>query len=291
MAEKIGILHPGDMGISVAAAAVAGGNEVYWASEGRSLETRARAEGQSLRDARSVRALAERCELILSVCPPDAAEAVAEELIGHGFQGLLVDANAISPARAVRIGERLAAAGAAFVDGGIIGGPAWQRGTTWLCLSGAAATRVAACFEGGPLEIEVLDGPVGRASALKMCYAAYTKGTTALLGAIMAAAENLGVRGPLYGHWARNGASFIPQSEKRVNEGAVKAWRWVGEMEEIAATFKAAGMPEGFHLAAAAFYRHLSGFKGEQAAPAIDAVLAVLSQTAKTETASEGKPA
>jgi 3-hydroxyisobutyrate dehydrogenase-like beta-hydroxyacid dehydrogenase len=191
-----------------------------------------------------------------------------------------VDANAISPARAVRIGERLAASGAAFVDGGIIGGPAWQRGTTWLCLSGAAATRVAACFEGGPLEIEVLDGPVGRASALKMCYAAYTKGTTALLGAIMGAAENLGVREPLYGHWARNGASFIPQSEKRVTEAALKAWRWVGEMEEISATLEQAGMPEGFHLAAAEFYRHLSGFKGGQVAPAIDSVLGALPRSA-----------
>ena len=279
MADRIGILHPGDMGISVAAAAMAGGNEVYWASEGRSPETRARAEGQSLRDARSVRALVERCEVILSVCPPDAAEAVAEEVLGHGFQGLLVDANAISPVRAVRIGERLRAAGADFVDGGIIGGPAWQRGTTWLCLSGAAAKRVARCFEGGPLEIEVLDGPVGRASALKMCYAAYTKGTTALLGAIMGAAENLGVRGPLYGHWARNGASFIPQSEKRVNEGAVKAWRWVGEMEEISSTLAEAGMPAGFHLAAAEFYRHLAGFKGAQSAPTIESVLAALSQT------------
>lgn len=291
MAEKIGILHPGDMGISVAAAAVAGGNEVYWASEGRSPGTRARAEGQALRDARSVPALVERCDVILSVCPPDAAESVAEAVLGCGFRGLLVDANAISPARAVRIGERLEAAGAEFVDGGIIGGPAWQRGTTWLCLSGGSARRVAACFEGGPLEIEVLDGPVGRASALKMCYAAYTKGTTALLGAIMGASENLGVRESLYGHWARNGASFISQSEKRVNEGALKAWRWVGEMEEIAATFKAAGMPEGFHLAAAEFYRHLSGFKGEQTAPAIDAVLAVLAQAAKAEAASEGKPA
>src|SRR4051794_30374376 len=121
-AMRIGILHPGEMGVSVAAAARRAGHEVCWASAGRSAATRARAERARLRDVESVSALCAGCDLVLSVCPPAAAEAVAREVAACGFRGLYLDANAVSPARAVAIGEVVTAAGAGFVDGGIIGG-------------------------------------------------------------------------------------------------------------------------------------------------------------------------
>src|SRR6185436_14581844 len=101
---------------------------------------------------------------------------------------------AISPQRAERIGHAVTDAGAAFVDGGIIGGPAWKPGSTWLYLSGVDADKAAAYFSAGPLETQVIGEAIGKASALKMCFAAYTKGTTALLCAVLGAAEALDVR-------------------------------------------------------------------------------------------------
>jgi 3-hydroxyisobutyrate dehydrogenase-like beta-hydroxyacid dehydrogenase len=179
--ETIGIIHPGAMGISVAASALRSGQQVCYASEGRSDATRARAAEQDLRDLGTMAALCAECSIIISVCPPHAAEDVAGQVISQGFKGLYLDANAISPQKAERIGNLLAEAGISVVDGGIIGGPAWTPGETWLYLSGKDARRVADCFSAGPLEVSLIGPEIGKASALKMCYAAYSKGTTALL--------------------------------------------------------------------------------------------------------------
>ena len=218
MPDQIGVLHPGAMGISVAAAAANGGHEVLWASAGRSSDSRKRAEQANLGDAGSVAELCGRSSVVISVCPPEAAETVANEVLGHGFAGLYVDANAISPQRARRIGQAMHKAGADFVDGGIIGGPAWKPGMTWLCLSGPSAAKLAQIFSAGPLEAEILDARIGQASALKMCFAAYTKGTTALLASIAAAAEALGVRDELF--TAIGGVSGLISRSKPSNASA-----------------------------------------------------------------------
>ncbi len=249
------------MGISIAASAHNGGHAVYWASEGRSASTRMRAEQQGLRDAGTLAHLCATCTLIVSVCPPDAAEALAQAVTAQHFAGLYVDANAIAPQRAQRMGERLAAAGIAFVDGGIIGGPAWKPNSTWLYLSGPQAQEVADCFAAGPLEARVIGAAIGKASALKMCYAAYSKGTTALLCAVLGAAQQLGVRENLFQQWAQDGAGLAEQAGPRAQAVTAKAWRFVGEMEEIAATFRAVNMPGGFHDAAAEVYGRLAPFK------------------------------
>jgi 3-hydroxyisobutyrate dehydrogenase-like beta-hydroxyacid dehydrogenase len=251
---------------------------VYWASEGRSPATRARAEKIGLRDAGTLANLCAECAIVVSVCPPHAAESVADQVIATGFQGRYLDANAIAPQRAAKIGQAMAAAGVAFVDGGIIGGPAWEPGSTWLYLSGPQADEIAACFAAGPLETHVLGAALGTASALKMTYAAYTKGTTALLCAILATAEELGVREALAEQWNRDNAGFAEATDLRVRRTTAKAWRFVGEMEEIAATFREAGMPGEFHAAAADIYRRLAQFKDAPATPALDDVLAALLQ-------------
>jgi len=176
------------------------------------------------------------------------------------------------------------------VDGGIIGGPAWTPGTTWLYLAGPCAARVAACFAGGPLEVRVLGEGIGRASALKMCYAAYSKGATALLCAALAAAERLEVRPELQERWEhdeREGAA--KKATQRLRRVPDKAWRFVGEMEEIAATLHAAGLPRGFHTAAADVYRRLAGFKDAPAAPALEEILTALLQ-AEDAPGSVGEP-
>ena len=274
--RKLGILHPGNMGISIAASALDSGCKVYWASEGRSPQTRERAEQFALHEVRTLAELCHTCSIVVSVCPPHAAEAVAEQVLGHAYQGLYLDANAISPQRAWRISEKLYAAGVAFVDGGIVGGPAWEPGKTWLYLSGERAGEIADCLSGGPLETAIIGEEIGKASALKMCYAAWTKGSTALLCAILASANALGVWEELRQQWARDWPGFDEQAINRVRRVTAKAWRFAGEMDEISATFEAAGMPVGFHAAAADLYRRIAPFKDAPATPPLEAVLAAL---------------
>ena len=264
--HPIGIVHPGQMGAAVGASLVAAGAEVMWCSDGRSAETAARAEACGLIDTGWINGLVNRSHMVLSICPPDVAEEVAEEITMLGYSRLYVDANAIAPTTARRIAERIEQTGADFVDAGIIGGPPTKPGTTRMYLSGPEAPRAARMLVGGPLEIIVLEGPVGAASALKMAYAAWTKGTSALLANIEALATVDGVHGALHAEWARSQPELIKRSEG-LGTAAAKAWRWIGEMEEIAATFEAAGLPSGVHEAAAEIYRALAPFKDDPDAP------------------------
>ena len=279
MKLKTGVIHPGMMGICVAATLQNSGHEVYWASEGRSPQTRKRAEKFNLFDAGSLAGLCDTCSIIISVCPPHAAEEMAEQVLAQSFQGVYLDVNAISPQRTMRIEQLMRAGGVDFVDGGIIGLPVWERGKTWLYLSGDKAPQAASFFSGGPLETTVVGNEVGKASALKMCYAAYTKGTTALLGGILATAQALGVRAELETQWSRDWAHFGEQAGERVRNVTAKAWRFAGEMAEIAATFREAGLPGEFHAAAEMIYRRMAGFKDAPSTPALEEVLAKLIQT------------
>ncbi len=273
---KLGILHPGQMGVSIAASAKNSGCEVYWASEGRSKQTRQRAAELGIIDTLTLEALCQTCAVIFSVCPPHAAEEVANHVLTAGFQGLYVDANAIAPQRTQRMGQIFHTAGLDFVDGGIIGGPAWEPGQTWLYLSGEEAQAAAAYFKAGPLEVSVIGDEIGKASALKMCFAAYTKGTTALLCGILAAAEDLGVREELETQWSRGGSDFATQTQNRVQRVTAKAWRFEGEMKEIASTLAGASIPGGFHIAAAEIYRRMADFKDAPETPVLEDVLAAL---------------
>lgn len=270
---KIGILHPGEMGISIAASAINGGHQVYWSSEGRSPKTRARAEEHHLKEIASFAEFCQTCEVIMSICPPHAAEEVAMSVREARFKGLYLDANAISPQRAIKIGQLMEANGIHFVDGGIIGGPAWKPKETWLYLSGEHAAEIPTCFSNGPLETKAIGKEIGKASALKMCYAAYTKGTTALLSAILSAASSLDVRKELYGQWDMDEPGFSEQVNRRVARVTAKAWRFEGEMKEIASTFREAGLPDGFHLAAADIYHRMANFKDANEVPPLNDVL------------------
>jgi 3-hydroxyisobutyrate dehydrogenase-like beta-hydroxyacid dehydrogenase len=234
----VGLLHPGEMGAAVGAALRAAGHEVLWASDGRSEATRARAAGVGLVDAGTVAAVCARAEVVLTVAPPHAAAELAESL--PPFEGIYVDANAIAPATARRVG----AAVARFVDGGIIGGPPAPR----LYLSGEEAAAVAALFAGSPIEARV----VPNASALKCAYAGLSKGSAALLLAARDYARAEGVEEALRGEWPRELQERLAAAERSAER---KGWRWVGEMEEIAAAFAADGLPSGFHEAAAEVFR------------------------------------
>jgi len=275
MTERVGILHPGEMGISIAACAQKSGCEVFWASEGRREATHKRAAQFRLQDAESLTGLCRQCRIIISVCPPHAAESLATEVVTAGFRGIYVDANAIAPQRTTKIGNMMSEAGIGFVDGGIIGPPAWKSGTT-LYLSGTRSSEAAICFKAGPLDVKILGTSIGKASALKMCYAANTKGTIALLAAILGTAETLGVRTELFERWRDEDPASPEQVQKRVQANSSKAWRFAGEMEEISKTFTDAGFPGGFHAAAADVYRRLARFKDSNIPPTPEEVLVAL---------------
>jgi 3-hydroxyisobutyrate dehydrogenase-like beta-hydroxyacid dehydrogenase len=272
--QRIGILHPGQMGIVVAVSARNSGSEVFWAAEGRSAVTRERASQAGLRDAGTLAKLCELCPVIVCVCPPEFAEETAEQVAQCSFQGAYVEANAISPERVQRIARRLEQCGARFVDGGIIGPPTMSRKRTWLYLSGEHAASMQQYFSSGPIETEVLAGGIGRASALKMCFAAYSKGSVALACAVLAAAERLEVFDDLQRQWIRSGPS-ISELEREISRAAPKAWRFTGEMHEIAATFLSAGVPPEFHQAAAEIFQRMENFKGGEE-PCLKDVLGTL---------------
>lgn len=274
--EQIGMLHPGAMGAFVAANAVESGHKVYWVGAGRSAQTRERAERYGLIEVPSVEALAERCAVVLSVCPPHAAQEVAEAVLASGFKGVYVEANAIAPQRAREIGALLGEGGIEFVDGGIVGGPVWEAGSTWLYLAGPKAEDVADLFGAGPLRCKVLGEEIGQASGLKMSFAAYSKGSTALICGVVAASEAMGVREELLWLWGQDGDDLAEESVQRMRRVTAKAWRFAGEMEEIAATFGGAGLPDGFHLAASEVYARMAGFKDAEGMPELDEVLGAL---------------
>ena len=280
----IGLLHPGEMGAAVGQCLTAAGHEVLWLSAGRSPASAARAEAAGLTAAASLADLAGRSEMIVSVCPPHGALDVARAVAGTGFGGVYVDANAVAP------GTAREAAGivrdASFVDGGIIGTPPVAPGFIRLYLSGARAAEVEELFEGTPVRTIVIDhssvGPgagagvhananagagagagadqdgIGLASAVKMAYAAWTKGSAALLLNVRALARAEGMEDVLLAEWGISQPGLEARSVGAAGAAAVKGWRWIAEMEEIAATMAAAGLPEGFHQAAAEIYRRFS---------------------------------
>ena len=239
----VGLAHPGEMGAALGDALVSAGHDVLWASAGRSDATRVRAA--AFRDVGTLGAVGAESDVILSVCPPHAALDVAGAV--SGFAGVFVDANAISPARA----REVAALHPRFVDGGIVGSPPRAPGTTRLYLSGEGAATVAALFDGTIVEARL----VPDASALKMTYAAWSKGSAALLLAIRDVARATGVWEELQAEWRLSASELFVRLESAERSAQAKGWRWIGEMEEIADTFASSGAPDGFHRAAAEVYR------------------------------------
>jgi hypothetical protein len=267
----IALFHPGEMGSAMGAALVAGGHRVLCALSGRSAATRARAASAGLEDAGTLAAAVGQAGVVLSICPPHGALGLARAVAACGFKGLFADANAISPRTARAVGAAVEAAGASFADGGIVGGPPSPARPGRIFFSGAKAAEAARLFEGSYVSSSVLDGPVGAASALKVCYATWSKGTWLLLASIYAVAEREEVAGALREEWSLTHPDLIKQLAAPSLNPA-KAWRWLAEMEEIAATFEAAGQPKGFALAGAEICRRLESFKDDPSRPSIEKI-------------------
>jgi 3-hydroxyisobutyrate dehydrogenase-like beta-hydroxyacid dehydrogenase len=275
MPSVIGLLHPGEMGAAVGRCLTGAGHTVLWASEGRGPQTAARARAAGLDDAGTAAEVADRADIIFSICPPHAALDVAWAV--QGFGGLFTDANAISPATAREVALMVEEGGATYIDGGIIGSPPAAAGGTRLYLSGPQADAVRGLFDGTPLDARVITTGLWSASAVKMAYAAWTKGTAALLLAARALARAEGVEDVLLAEWALSQPSLTGRAQGAARSATAKGWRWVAEMEEIAASMAAAGLPDGFHQAAAEIFRRSP--RAEPDTPdgeAVDLVLAAI---------------
>ena len=200
--KTIALLYPGNMGATIGAAAATSGARVVWASHQRSKATQERARQAGLVDVENLADAVRTSDLLLSVCPPHAALELARRVAEHKFNGIYVDANAVSRATAEQIGAAVTKAGASFVDGGIIGSPVKRAGTTRLYLSGARAAEVAGLFSASMLDARTIGEKPGAASALKMAYAAWSKGSDALVLAVRALAAIEGVDKALVEEWA-----------------------------------------------------------------------------------------
>ena len=250
----IGLLHPGEMGAAVGKCLAGAGHRVLWDPEGRSAATKDRAEAAGLTGVTMAEIIA-RSDVIVSVCPPHAALDVAR--LVTGFRGLYLDANAVSPETAREVAAIAEAGGAGYVDGGIVGPPPLAPGHTRLYLSGPRAAEIQALFGGTDVDARMVPPP-GTASAVKMAYASWTKGSAALLLATRALAQAEGVEPVLLEEWSLSQPDLEERWDGADRTATAKGWRWIGEMEEIAAAMAAAGLPEGFHRAAAEIYRGLS---------------------------------
>jgi 3-hydroxyisobutyrate dehydrogenase-like beta-hydroxyacid dehydrogenase len=266
------------MGAAVGAVLVANGQRCGWVPDGRGPATRRRAEAAGLVALAGVEELA-TCEVVLSVCPPAVALEVANLVARTGFTGCYVEANAISPRHSQEIATVLAAEGVTVVDGGIVGPPPRQPGTTRLYLSGAndAVSRVRALFADTIIEPVVVPGPVGGASALKLAFATYNKTSAVLAAQAHALASRHGVETQL----RELAAAVLPATPlaapERLTSAAQRAWRWAPEMREIADACRDAGLPADLLDAAETFLEHWRQHKDDPNLT-LDQLLAALSR-------------
>ena len=256
---RIGVMHPGAMGVSVAQTLLDSGHDVGWVAAGRSSQTRQRA--QHLTELDGVDELAAWADGIVSVCPPDRAVAVAEAVHATAFNGFFVDANAIAPNTSRHIASIIGPGG--FVDGGIIGPPAEHAGSTRLYLSGEHAGYVASWFSAGALS----------AVPLPMSEHAHAHVAASALKMVNALAEVSGVAEALNQEWQLSQPELLRRSELTAQGTSPKAWRFYGEMLEISETFTDYDLPGDFHAGAAEIYQRMAQLK-ELAPQSLDEVVA-----------------
>jgi len=253
------------MGISVANALAVAGHRVCWASDGRSSASEQRATKYKLEDCKSLSNLASACAVVFSVCPPAEALNLAKATAAAGFKGIYVDCNAVAPTTGSAVAEVMNAAGVDYVDGGIIGPPAWSTGSTRLYVSGKRAGQVAELFVGSCMDTVNLGDSPNAASAMKMAYAGWTKGSAALLLSVYALAEHHGLGESLIQEWGLSQPGLENKLKSVAVGNAPKAWRFVGEMQQIAETLADAGQDPGAFSSAAEIYAAMSSFKSTNA--------------------------
>ena len=257
----VAILSPGEMGHAVGRALGKHGLDVITCLEWRSERTHGLAQQASIREVGSLRDVVLEADLVLSILVPAQAVAVAGEIAGalRATEGAttFADCNAVSPQTAEIMDDIITRAGSRFIDASIIGGPPGRGTPPRFYVSGAHASIIMELNDKG-IDVRNLGGAVGQASGIKMCYAALTKGTSALYAAVLTAAEVLGLSAELRAEFASSQTHALERMESQIPGLPAKAFRWIGEMDEIAATFDHAGVTPYIHQGAADVFRLLS---------------------------------
>lgn len=261
MTMRIAVIAPGEMGSGVGGVLVRHGLTVLTSLQGRSADSAARAARFGLRDAPDAELAA--CDVVLSIMPPKDALGLAERLRpalqAARRKPVYVDCNAVAPETVQRIAAVIAPTGARFVDAGIIGPPPSEqaRGITAFYACGDATQEFARLSEHG-LTVRVMDGAVGAASALKMAYAGLTKGFTALCAAMILGASESGVADALRQELSESQPHFLAFLDRSVPAMFPKAYRWIAEMEEIAAFAQDVDGGAAMYQGAADLYRMIA---------------------------------
>ncbi|MEU9241197.1 DUF1932 domain-containing protein [Streptomyces sp. NPDC048385] len=265
MTSTIGLLHPGSMGSAFGAQLRARGHIVLWCPDGRSDTTRRRAERAGL-EAAALPELVSRSDVLLSLCPPAAAEETAGQVAELGMSEagtIYVDANAVSPSRVVSIADRLAPM--PVIDAAVVGSPPVGGKSPTLYLSGAVeqADRIAELFAGTDVRTHVLGDSIGKASALKLAYSSYQKVSRVLAALAYGAADTYGVADELLVISAKRTRSYLVETDY-IPKTAARAWRWGPELEDAAALLADAGLPDSLMHAAAATLARWDGNRDER---------------------------
>ena len=258
--KTVGVMSPGDMGSGVGGVLVRSGLRVITSLKGRSEASSTRAAEQGIVDVGSLDDVVASSDLMLSILVPSEAlvfaASAAESIVRTNSHVAFADCNAVSPATGVKIGKIITAAGGMFIDAGIIGGSPRTGAIPRFYASGEHA-GILAELDGKGISVPVMRGAIGRASGLKMLYAALTKGTAALHASTLMAAKSLGLFDDLI-HELEQSQSGTLTAMGRVNSISAQAFRWIGEMEEIASTFEDAGVTPNIHAGAAETFQKIS---------------------------------
>ena len=260
--KTVAILSPGEMGAAVGKVLRESELEVITCLEGRSEQTRRRAGECGFSIVSNLEEMAIRADLVLSILVPaeaaEVARSVACAMQASDARPTYADCNAVSPQTAGALEPLITEAGGTFADAGIIGGPPREGYAPRFYASGPGASTLAE-LEGRGIDVVQVGGGSGRASAIKMCYAAMTKGTTALQTALLVAAVRLGVYEELRDELLLSQRQTFDRIEASVKRLPSVAYRWIGEMEEIAATFESVDVTPDFHRGAADVFRLVAG--------------------------------
>lgn len=263
MKATIGLLHPGSMGAAFGAQLRVRRHTVLWCPDGRSDATRRRAEDAGL-EAAALPELVSRCDVLLSLCPPAAAEELAAAVaeVGAGSKALYVEANAVAPSRVQWIAERLASVPMAVVDAAVVGSPPVGGKKPTLYLAGAPEQieRIIDLFAGTDVRTRVLGDEIGKASALKLAYTSYQKVSRVLAAVAYGAADAYGVGDELLEIAAKRTQSYLVETDY-IPKTAARAWRWGPEIEDAAVLLAEAGLPDSLMHAAAATLARWDGSK------------------------------
>lgn len=256
--KTIGLLSPGDMGHVVGQVLQTHGLRALTCLKGRSQRTQGLAQKAGIGDVSTYEGLVRQSDMILSILVPEealkTARQVAEAVRNAGHPTVFVDCNAIAPATARAIDEVITATASRFIDAGIIGPPPRQPGKTRFYASGPDVELFTELAHYG-LDVRPLGHEIGKASGIKMTYAALTKGTTALTTGLLVAAHRMGLYKALVEEFQLSQGERYRAMEGQLPQMTTKAHRWVSEMEEIARTFVDTGMTPKIHQGAADMYR------------------------------------